>query len=143
MATGIRILFAATLAALCLAQATPTASQLILQAPLSTAERLVAEVARENYYGASQEFTDSAAKVMTAEVLERLWTDLVKRYGELKDYEAKAADAEGTRYRIHVLCEFEKGWVDAIVTIETLGERGPVSLEFRPVAGPDGPFSTK
>lgn len=143
MTRGARTFFSVALVALCLALARPAAAQLVIQAPVAEAESLVGEVARENFYGASREFTDTAAKVYTPEYLEKVWTDLLKRYGSLQSYEGKATDAEGTRFRVHVVCRFEQGYVDALVTFETLGERGPVTLEFLPVAGPTGPFTTR
>lgn len=114
-------------------------------APLSDAEDLIGLLRNGSYYEASQSFVESARGTYTPERLQQMWETQVRRLGRFQGYEAKAADVDGTSWRIHVICTFEKGAVDATVTFNTLtSDSDPSGLSFNPAPlGDQGPFKTQ
>lgn len=111
-------------------------------APLSDAEDLIGLLRNGSYYEASESFDDAAQKAYSPDRLKQMWESQLQRYGRLHDFEAKAADVDGTTWRIHVICTFEKGAVDAVVSFDSLSsDRDPNGLSFdaAPLGG-QGPF---
>ena len=111
-------------------------------APLSDAEDLIGLLRNGSYYEASKSFDDAAQRSYSPDRLKQMWESQLQRYGRLQDYGAKAADVDGTSWRIHVICSFEKGSVDAVVSFNTLSsDRDPNGLSFDPAPlGKQGPL---
>jgi hypothetical protein len=114
-------------------------------APLSDAEDLIGLLRNGSYYEASQSFIEGARGTYTPERLQQMWESQLKRLGRLQSFQAKAADVDGTSWRIHVICTFEKGAVDAVVIFNTLAsDSDPSGLSFSAAPlGDQGPFKVQ
>lgn len=110
-------------------------------APYDDAKFLLGMLSEGSFSRASEAFDDGARASYSADALQRMWFDLIARYGPLQDYEAKAADVQGTSWRIHILCTFQKGKVDALVTFDSRQtSHKALSLTFTPTLTQGGPF---
>ncbi len=120
--------------------ALPVASQLppvpgvFGDAPYDEALNFVDLLAAGDFFRAAQCLPASRRTDATAENLKHEWSDLTRKYGQFQGRRYTAADLEGEHWRIHVLCTFEKGYLDAILTFSTLAEeRKVLSFTFVPV----------
>lgn len=113
-------------------------------APYGAARDLVDLLAQQYYSQASDRFDESVQGTYTSEALEKKWRALLKAYGPIRNTEVKAADVEGTMWRIHVLCTFDKGVVDAVVSFNSLSSsKDAVGITFTPTLGQQGPFKVQ
>ena len=122
------------LLALPVASQLPPAPGVFGDAPYDAALNFVDLLAAGDFFRAAQCLPANQRGDATVEQLKRRWGDLTRKYGRFQGRRYTAADLEGEHWRIHVLCTFEKGYVDAILTFSTLAEeREVLSFTFVPV----------
>ena len=88
-------------------------------APYSKASDFVDMLAAGTFYQASQHVADCARGTLSKDDLEAIWLDLLERYGRFQGREVTGADLDGDQWRVHVLCTFDKGRVDIVVSFST------------------------
>ncbi|MGA9750582.1 MAG: hypothetical protein WBS54_02220 [Acidobacteriota bacterium] len=122
------------LLALPVASQVPPAPGVFGDAPYDEALDFVDLLAAGDFFRAAQCLPANQRGDATVEQLKERWGDLTRKYGRFQGRHYTAADLEGARWRIHVLCTFERGYVDAILTFSTLAEeRKVLSFAFVPV----------
>ena len=120
--------------ALPVASQLPPAPGVFGDAPYDEALDFVDLLAAGDFFRAAQCLPANQRTDATAEGLKQQWSALTRKYGRFQGRRYTAADLEGEHWRIHVLCTFEKGYVDAILTFSTLTEeRKVLSFTFVPV----------
>ena len=96
-------------------------------APYSEASDFVDMLAAGTFYQASQHAAECARKTLSRGALEANWLDLLERYGRFQGRAGTGADLDGDQWRVHVLCTFDKGRVDVVVSFSTYQDEGLVT----------------
>jgi hypothetical protein len=114
----------AILAGLILAAGGPAMAQAgaLESAPRSDAEFVAGLFASGDFVRASDRFAEPLRREWTPEKLAAWWSDITARLGQCTSQDAKAVELDGIEWRIHVVCRFERGYADLVLTFPTVGD---------------------
>jgi len=95
------------------------------------ANNFVDAMVKEDFTKATENFDAFMTEDFKPEVLKNMWTEVIKNVGDFKYKMGERAIEENQYFNIYVNCEFEKGFVDARVSINP-DEKKIVGVGFAP-----------
>ncbi len=98
----------------------PGAGDALASAPTDEAGYVVDLISGGNFQQAVERFSPELARTLTAEKLQKKWQALVDRFGPFESREVKATEVDGIRWHIHVVCTFQNGFADVVLTYSTI-----------------------
>jgi hypothetical protein len=104
-------------------------------APYSEAKDFVSLLAAGSFGRAARMVAEDRRAACSAEALEAGWAALLEQYGGFEAQEVSGADLSGDRWAIHVVCTFDRGRVDAVLSFSSTTDQGKVlGVSYRRLA---------